>query len=138
MIITTRFARQFVAKWGILGSLARGMGMLLLGAALLSIGQIFGSASFFTFIVPMWVTAIGIVFAVSVAANGALKGFDDIAGSAVALYFCIQSLITGILGTLAVITLQGDTAWPLVAYSSIMAIVVLAALAMLRSRTMQE
>lgn len=132
MIITSRFAGQFVAKWGNPGSLARGMGMLLLGAFLLSIGQIFGSASFLTFIVPMWVMAIGIVFAVSVTANGALKGFDDIAGSAVAVYFCIQSLITGIAGTLAVVALQGDTAWPLVAYSSLTATVVLAALARLR------
>ncbi len=131
MIITTRFTRQFVAKWGIPGSLARGMAMLLLGAFLLSIGQIFGSASFLTFIVPMWVMAIGIVFAVSVTANGALKGFDDIAGSAVAFYFCIQSLIVGIVGTLAVVTLQGDTAWPLVVFSSVMATVVLAALALL-------
>jgi len=131
MIITTRFTRQFVAKWGIPGSLARGMVMLLLGAFLLSIGQIFGSASFLTFIVPMWVMAIGIVFAVSVTANGALKGFDDIAGSAVAFYFCIQSLIVGIVGTLAVVTLQGDTAWPLVVFSSVMATVVLAALALL-------
>jgi DHA1 family florfenicol/chloramphenicol resistance protein-like MFS transporter len=132
MIVTTRFARTFVANWGISGSLVRGMLLLLLGAALLSIGQLFGSASFLTFIMPMWVMAIGIVFAVSVTANGALKGFDDIAGTAVAFYFCIQSLITGILGTLAVITLRGDTAWPLVAYSSIMAVVVLTALALLR------
>ncbi|WP_428426416.1 CmlA/FloR family chloramphenicol efflux MFS transporter [Pararhizobium sp.] len=132
MVITTRFARKFVAKWGIPGSLARGMGMLLVGAALLSIGQIFGSASFLTFIVPMWLMAIGIVFAVSVTANGALKGFDDIAGTAVAFYFCIQSLITGVAGTLAVVTLRGDTAWPLVAYSSFMALLVLAALVLLR------
>lgn len=132
MIITTRFTRRFVEKWGIPGSLARGMGMLLVGAALLSMGQIFGSASFLTFIVPMWVMAIGIVFAVSVAANGALKGFDDIAGTAVAFYFCIQSLITSVAGTLAVVTLQGDTAWPLVAYSTLMAVVVLAALVRLR------
>ena len=76
--------------------------------------------------------ATGIVFAVSVAANGALKGFDDIAGTAVAFYFCIQSLITGVAGTLVVVTLQGDTAWPLVAYSALMAVIVLAALVRLR------
>ncbi len=134
MIVTTRFIRKFVAMWGISGSLARGMMLLLLGAALLSIGQIFGTASFLTFILPMWIMVIGIVLAVSVAANGALQGFGDIAGSAVAFYFCIQSLITGIFGTLAVVALQGDTTWPLVAYSALMAIVVLAALALLRRR----
>lgn len=132
MIITTRFAKRFVANWGIAGSLARGMVTLLLGAVLLSVGQIFGSPSFLTFIVPMWVMAIGIVFTVSVTANGALEEFDDMAGSAVALYFCVQSLFVGIIGTLMVVALQGDTAWPLVAYSSIMALSVLAALGSLR------
>lgn len=134
MIMTTRFIRHFVARWGVPGSLARGMGLLLLGAFLLSIGEMFGSPSFLTFIVPMWVMAVGIVFTASVTANGALKGFDDIAGSAVAFYFCIQSLITGVFGTLAVIVLQGDTAWPLVAYSSLMAVVVFFVLALLRRR----
>ncbi|OBZ94444.1 MFS transporter [Pararhizobium polonicum] len=134
MIVTTRFARQFVQKWGIPGSLARGMAMLLFGAVLLSVGQLFGSPSFFTFILPMWIMAIGIVFAVSVTANGALKGFGDIAGAAVALHFCIQSLIVGSLGTLAVVALHGNTAWPLVAYASVMALVVLVALALLRRR----
>jgi MFS transporter, DHA1 family, chloramphenicol/florfenicol resistance protein len=135
MIITTRFAKRFVANWGIAGSLARGMATLLLGAVLLSVGQIFGSPSFLSFIVPMWVMAIGIVFTVSVTANGALEEFDDMAGSAVALYFCVQSLFVGIVGTLMVVALQGDTAWPLVAYSSIMALPVLAALALLRRRS---
>ncbi|MBO1908657.1 CmlA/FloR family chloramphenicol efflux MFS transporter [Microvirga sp. 3-52] len=127
MIITTRFAKRFVARWGNAGSLTRGMVMLLLGAGLLSIGQVFGAPSFGTFIVPMWVMAIGIVFTVSVTANGALEKFGDIAGSAVALHFCVQSLIVSIGGTLAVIWLQGDSAWPLATFSSIMALVVLKA-----------
>ena len=134
MIITTRFAKRFVATWGIPGSLARGMVTLLVGAVLLSVGQVLGSPSFLTFIVPMWVMAIGIVFTVSVTANGALEEFDDIAGSAVALYFCVQSLFVGIVGTLMVVALQGDTAWPLVAYSSIMALSVLTALGSRRQR----
>lgn len=80
----------------------------------------------------MWVMSIGIVFTVSVTANGALEYFDDIAGSTVALYFCVQSLFVGIVVTLRIVTLQGDTAWPLVAYSSIMALSVLTALGSLR------
>jgi MFS transporter, DHA1 family, chloramphenicol/florfenicol resistance protein len=134
MIITTRFAKRFVARWGNAGSLTRGMVMLLLGAGLLSIGQVFGAPSFGTFIVPMWVMAIGIVFTVSVTANGALEKFGDIAGSAVALHFCVQSLIVSIGGTLAVIWLQGDSAWPLATFSSIMALVVLIAQGWLHHR----
>ncbi len=101
--------------------------MLLLGAVLLSLGQVFGILSFWTFIVPMWVMAVGIVFTVSVTANGALEQFGDIAGSAVALHFCVQSLIVSLGGTLVVICLQADTAWPLATFSSIMALVVLIA-----------
>jgi DHA1 family florfenicol/chloramphenicol resistance protein-like MFS transporter len=134
MIITTRFAKRFVARWGNAGSLTRGMVMLLLGAGLLSIGQVFGAPSFGTFIVPTWVMAIGIVFTVSVTANGALEKFGDIAGSAVALHFCVQSLIVSIGGTMVVIWLQGDSAWPLATFSSIMAVVVLIARGWLHHR----
>jgi DHA1 family florfenicol/chloramphenicol resistance protein-like MFS transporter len=45
----------------------------------------------------------------------------------VALHFCVQSLIVSIGGTLAVIGLQGDSAWPLATFSSIMAVAVLVA-----------
>ncbi len=127
MILTTRFAKLFVARRGNAGALMRGMAMLLFGAGLLIVGQVFGAPSFWTFIVPMWAMAIGIVFAVSVTANGALEEFGDIAGTAVAVHFCIQSLIVGIAGTLAVIGFKGDTAWPLIAYAATMAIIVLIA-----------
>jgi DHA1 family florfenicol/chloramphenicol resistance protein-like MFS transporter len=135
MIVTARWAKTFVDRWGIFGSLKRGMLMLLAGAALLSIGQIAGPPGFWSFVLPMWVIAIGIVFAASVTANGALAEFGDMAGTAVALYFCIQSLITSIGGTLAVMLLGGDSAWPLAAYCAIAALVVLAALRRLSHNT---
>lgn len=134
MIVTTRFAKSFVARWGITGCVARGMALLVCGAVLLGIGELFGSPSFLSFIVPMWVMAVGIVFTVSVTANGALAQFDDIAGSAVAFYFCIQSLIVSIAGTFAVTLLNGDTAWPVICYSTMMAVLVSLGLTLLRSR----
>ncbi len=134
MIVTARSAKRFVARWGISGSLLRGMCMLLLGAALLAAGQAFGVPSFWTFVMPMWVMAVGIVFTVSVTANGALEEFGFMAGSAVAVYFCVQSLVVGTAGTLLVIGLPGDSAWPLVVYASIMAGVVLIARRQLHSR----
>ncbi len=48
-------------------------------------------------------------------------------GSPVALHFCVQSIIVSIGGTLAVTGLQGDSAWPLATFSSIMAVAVLVA-----------
>ncbi|QKC90180.1 CmlA/FloR family chloramphenicol efflux MFS transporter [Mesorhizobium sp. NZP2234] len=134
MIATTRFARPFIARWGTAGSLARGMAMLLLGASMLVIGQVFAAPSFVTFVLPMWVMAVGIVLAGSVTANGALEAFGDVAGTAVALYFCAQSLITGIAGTFFVILLGGDTAWPLAFYATVLAVTTLCALKRLRSR----
>jgi DHA1 family florfenicol/chloramphenicol resistance protein-like MFS transporter len=134
MIITARFARRFVSRWGTSGSLLRGMCMLLLGAALLAAGQSFGAPSSWTFVASMWVMAVGIVFTGSVTANGALEGFGYMAGSAVAVYFCVQSLIVGTAGTLLVIGLPGDSAWPLVVYASTMAGVVLIARRQLQSR----
>ncbi|KQW85275.1 CmlA/FloR family chloramphenicol efflux MFS transporter [Ensifer sp. NM-2] len=131
MIVTTRFAKRFVALWGITGSLARGMALLILGAVLLVVGQSVAAPSFWTFILPMWVIAVGIVFTGSVTPNGALQAFGHVAGTAVALYFCIQSLIVGVLGTLAVVLLGGDTAFPLAGYSMTMAIVTLVALGVL-------
>lgn len=135
MIVVTRFAKAFVARWGIAGSVARGMALLLCGAVVLGLGQILGSPSFGSFIVPMWVMAVGIVLTASVTANGALAGFNDIAGSAFAFYFCIQSLVVGTAGTLAVTLSNGDSAWPLISYAAAMAMLVWTGLALLRSRT---
>lgn len=135
MILTTRFAKRFVTSWGVAGSLACGMRMLLVGAALLTVGHLLAPPSFWTFILPMWIMAVGIVFTASVTANGALQAFGEVAGTAVALYFCIQSLIVGLVGTLFVILLGGDTAWPLVGYSSVVALVTLTALRHLQKRS---
>ncbi|OWV67985.1 MFS transporter [Rhizobium sp. R634] len=135
MIATARFAKHFVTRWGIAGSLARGMTMLLLGAGMLATGEMFPLAPVASFILPMWIIAVGIVFATAVTANGALAAFGDIAGTAVALYFCVESLIVGIAGTLFVVLLDGDTAWPLAGYTGVTALITLAGLRQLLRKT---
>ncbi|NRQ13112.1 CmlA/FloR family chloramphenicol efflux MFS transporter [Ensifer sesbaniae] len=137
MILTTRFAKGFVARYGIPGCLVRGMAVLMSGGLLLAVGEVLTTPSFASFVLPMWVIAVGIVMTASVTANGALKAFDAIAGTAVALYFCIQSLIVALVGTGAVLLLSGDTAWPLVGYCLVMATVTLLALALLNRRERQ-
>jgi len=134
MMVATRGVRRAVLRWGEAGCLARGMGLLLVGAALLMAGLWLGRPSFVTFIVPMWVSAVGMVATVAVTANGALKHADDAAGTAVAAYFCAQSVLVGAVGTAVVLVLPGDTAWPLVAFSAGMAVVVMVALAALQRR----
>ncbi len=128
MIAATRFVAAVVKKWGVAGSARRGMALLLLGSVLLVLGQLFLAPSFWSFMPPMWIIAIGIVVTASVTADGALAGFGDVAGTAVALYFCIQSLIVGLVGTAAVVLLKGDTAWPLAVYAAGMALATLTAL----------
>ena len=125
MTVATRFVPGRVERWGRLGCLKRAMATILAGAGLLALGEIMGTPSWWSFLAPMWVIAVGIVLAGGVAANGALEGFDDIAGAAVALYFCVQSLMVSVGGTLAILTLPGNTAWPLVAYAAGMAGLVL-------------
>ncbi|WP_159586565.1 CmlA/FloR family chloramphenicol efflux MFS transporter [Chelativorans xinjiangense] len=137
MIATARFARLFMERWGTAGSAVRGMALLMLGACVLLLGQLSLPPSFWSFILPMWLMAVGIVFTISVSANGALQEFGDIAGTAVALHFCIQSLIVGVVGTCFVVALNGDTAWPLIAYSAGMVVTTLAALLWLRIRGMR-
>lgn len=134
MIATTRLSKTFVARWGTAGSLKRGMGLIALAALLLAAGQRLLEPSFASFILPMWLAAIGIVMTVSVTANGALAQFNDVAGSAVAIYFCVESLIVSVIGTLAVTLLDGDTAWPLVVFGLGMSSVVLLALMLLERR----
>ncbi|MES2054415.1 MAG: CmlA/FloR family chloramphenicol efflux MFS transporter [Pseudomonadota bacterium] len=129
MIATARFTANLVGRWGIPGSLRRGMALLMTGSALLSAGQVIGGISPWTFIPPMWIVAIGIVLSVSVTANGALARFAEVAGTATALYFCVQSLMVGIIGTSFVILLPVDSAWPIIGYCTSMAIVTLALLA---------
>lgn len=134
MIATTRLSKTFVARWGTAGSLKRGMGLIALAALLLATGQRLLEPSFTSFILPMWLAAIGIVMTVSVTANGALAQFNDVAGSAVAIYFCVESLIVSVIGTLAVTLLDGDTAWPLVVFGLGMSSMVLLALMLLERR----
>jgi DHA1 family florfenicol/chloramphenicol resistance protein-like MFS transporter len=128
MIVTARFAKHFVMRWGIAGSLARGMAVLLSGAMLLVFGELFLQPSLVSFVVPMWIIAIGIVLATAVTANGALDAFGDTAGTAVALYCCVESIIVGVAGTFFVLLLGGDSAWPLAAYVCATALTTLAGL----------
>lgn len=133
MILTTHRTKRWVMRWGTRGSFVRGLAIILAGAIVHALCAAH-APGFASFIVPMWLMAIGIVLVVAVAANGALAEFGDAAGSAVALYYAVQSLIVGALGTAAVLLLPGDSAWPLAAYGAFMAAATLALAAVQRRR----
>ncbi|MCI1001466.1 CmlA/FloR family chloramphenicol efflux MFS transporter [Ochrobactrum sp. C6C9] len=132
MIAATRLLSRHTRKWGVRKSVALGMVVLLASALALLLTEQLLQPSFASLIAPMWLAAIGIVLTASMTANGALAAFDDSAGMAVALYFCIQSLMVSLAGTVLVILLPGDTAWPLIAFCTVMPLVVLTMLARLQ------
>lgn len=110
MIATARFAGRFTARWGRRGCLIRGMALLLAGAGLLVLGQLAAGPSLWAFLVPVWVISAGISVTCAVTANGALQGFGHVAGTATALYACLEGLIVGAVGTLAVLVLPAGLA----------------------------
>ncbi|WP_139977028.1 CmlA/FloR family chloramphenicol efflux MFS transporter [Ochrobactrum sp. CGA5] len=132
MIAATRILPRHTLKWGARTSVSLGMAVLLASGLLLVAGEKLLQPSFTSLIVPMWLAAVGIVLTGSMTANGALAAFDDSAGMAVAVYFCIQSLIVSLAGTALVIFLPGDTAWPLIIFCTFMPLLVMAMLARLQ------
>ncbi|WP_225767935.1 CmlA/FloR family chloramphenicol efflux MFS transporter [Inquilinus sp. Marseille-Q2685] len=110
MIATSRFAGRFTARWGRRGCLIRGMALLLAGAVLLVLGKLAVGPSLWAFLVPVWVISAGISVTCAVTANGALQGFGHVAGTATALYACLEGLIVGAVGTLAVLVLPAGLA----------------------------
>lgn len=129
MVGTAFIVRRFVGNWGIPGSVVRGMGLLLLGSAMFTAGSWFGSPAVWNVVLPMWITAVGITITGAVTANGALHDFDEIAGVATALYFCVQSVIVAVIGTGFVLAFDGDTIKPIIVYTAVMPMVVIGAIA---------
>nr|WP_244108443.1 CmlA/FloR family chloramphenicol efflux MFS transporter [Burkholderia anthina] len=134
MIVAARVVRRCVSTWGVAGCFVRGAVVMMIGAIVLAACTRLMAPSFVAFVMPMWIVAVGIVLMSSVSANGALRDFDDVAGTAVALYYCVQSLIVGGVGTLAVLVLSGDTPWPLAAFCFCMPAACCCAIAALKRR----
>ena len=134
MILTSRVAKRFIARWAVRGTFLRGLCVMMVGVLLMALAAVF-PLSFASVVLPMWGIAVGLVMVVSVAAHGALRDFADASGTAVALYYAVQSVIVAGFGTLATVLLPGDTVWPLVAYGLLLPLASLIAVAALRCRT---
>ncbi len=117
MVVFARFAGFYTQWWGLRGTLRRGMLLIMCGGGLLLLFGGVMQLSVPAFMVAMWVVAAGIALTCSVTANGALKSFGDYAGTATAIYYCIESLIVSIAGTLMVVLLGGNTILPLVVFT---------------------
>ncbi|WP_443256007.1 CmlA/FloR family chloramphenicol efflux MFS transporter [Xenorhabdus sp. IM139775] len=124
MMITARNIGSLITRWGILNTLRMGMFCLIVGALLLSVGETLVPKSVFGFVVPMWLVGVGVAMAISVAPNGALQGFDHMAGTVTAFYSCLGGLLLGIGGTLTITLLSNTTTWPIIAYCLVLATIV--------------
>lgn len=125
LIVASRNAVRFVRRWGERGCLVRGMACLLAGGVLLSSAAAAGISTAWSFVAPMCLIAAGISVTCAVTANGALRPFGDVAGTATAIYHCAQGTIVGVAGTLAVLWLPPGTAWPLAAFCAAAAALVI-------------
>ncbi|MBD2813251.1 CmlA/FloR family chloramphenicol efflux MFS transporter [Xenorhabdus sp. Flor] len=125
MMVTSRIVGGSIVRWGRLNMLRAGMCCLVAGALLLAVGELLMPESVLGFIAPMWLIGVGISTGVSVAPNGALRGFDHIAGTVTALYFCLGGLLLGMVGTFTITLLSNQTSWPIITYCLIMATMVL-------------
>lgn len=133
MILTSRVAKTFIARWAVPGTFVRGLCVMVVGVLVMALAAKL-PRSFASVVLPMLGIAVGLVMVVSVAANGALSEFADASGTAVALYYAMQSLLVACFGTLATVLLPGDTVWPLVAYGLLLPVASLVAAAVLRGR----
>ena len=125
MVIFARFAGNYIKWWGLRGTLRRGVLLIMTGGILLFFAGWVTELNVVAFILIMWIVAAGIALTCSVTANGALKAFGDYAGMATAIYYCVESLVVSIGGTVAVLLLGGDTVLPLVAYCVVSALLTL-------------
>jgi DHA1 family florfenicol/chloramphenicol resistance protein-like MFS transporter len=116
MILASKFSARFVLRWGEERCLMNGMVLFIVSAGLLTAGQICFFPSVAAFIMPMWFAAAAITLTLSGAVNGALRPFGSFAGTATAVHACIESIIVTGAGTLAVVCLPEETAWPLIGF----------------------
>ncbi len=126
MIVVSRFAGSIAGKFGVSGKLRLGMVVILSGALLMLLGKFLKLPDALVLLLPMMVISVGISITCSVCATGALAEFKDIAGTGVALYYCLEAILVCLLGTAAVTLLPTGSLWPLIVFSGCGSLAVMA------------
>ncbi|WP_249555399.1 multidrug effflux MFS transporter [Shewanella sp. 10B] len=116
IIITTRFVKRLVKRWGTQGTVLRGLiGMMLSGGLLYGLEWLNG-LSLLGFMLPMYFIGVHIALTCAVTANGALAAFSHSAGLATALYYAIESLFLSALVSLLIWLLPSGTSLVICSY----------------------
>ncbi|MEN2976656.1 CmlA/FloR family chloramphenicol efflux MFS transporter (plasmid) [Tistrella bauzanensis] len=116
MMITARLIGPRVRHWGAIGCLRIAMACIIAASLLLTIGELAAPHAVTALLLPMWLAGIGIAITATVAPGIALHGFDHMAGTATALYFCVGGVVLGGVGTAMIGLSAAGTAWPIIGY----------------------
>ncbi|WP_335922257.1 multidrug effflux MFS transporter [Shewanella algae] len=97
MILTTRFVKPLVRRWGISGTVFRGLAGLFVSGLILYLCEWFFGVTLLGFMLPMYLIGVNIALTCAVSANGALHAFSASAGLATALYYALESLYLSLM-----------------------------------------
>ncbi|MCU1798771.1 hypothetical protein CUU45_16015 [Pectobacterium polaris] len=125
IMIVARMMGKLIPVWGSVKVMRIAMGCLILGGMMLIISELLLPFWVPGFIAPMWIIGIGIAMSVSIAPNGALQGFYEIAGTVTAVYFCLGGVLLSSIGTVIISISPVGTSWPIVAFCFILAAIVI-------------
>ncbi|EEZ85503.1 conserved hypothetical protein [Vibrio harveyi 1DA3] len=122
MIITTKFVKGIVGKWGNQGTVYIGLFGLIVSGLILFLAESTFGVTLLGFMLPMYLIGIFIALTCSVSANGALSEFSSSAGLATALYYALESIFLSLLVTLLINALPSGTSIVITSYILISAI----------------
>ncbi|WP_345870594.1 multidrug effflux MFS transporter [Shewanella algae] len=97
MILTTRFVKPLVGRWGIRGTVFRGLAGLFVSGLILYLCEWLFGVTLLGFMLPMYLIGVNIALTCAVSANGALHAFSASAGLATALYYALESLYLSLM-----------------------------------------
>ena len=97
MILTTRFVKPLVGRWGISGTVFRGLAGLFVSGLILYLCEWLFGGTLLGFMLPMYLIGVNIALTCAVSANGALHAFSASAGLATALYYALESLYLSLM-----------------------------------------
>ena len=92
-------ANKFVGSLGINRSIFVGTSLMLLGAVVMFVVNVFIAKNAFTFIVPSWLLFWGVAFCFGPSISAAMENYKNIAGSASAALACIRYGLGSVIGT---------------------------------------
>ncbi|WP_226564535.1 multidrug effflux MFS transporter [Shewanella chilikensis] len=116
MILTTRFVKPLVGRWGISGTVFRGLAGLFVSGLILYLCEWLFGVTLLGFMLPMYLIGVNIALTCAVSANGALHAFSASAGLATALYYALESLYLSLMVSVLIKLIPSGTSATIAVY----------------------